>query len=298
MSTTLLDTAGADAQVLDVRGRRLVDTHAQITSILRNRLGPRHAALLATPVAGPGDGLTWTTEAAGAAVPAVQLGPDERARLQQRADALRADISALAARMRSEGGSGHLVSYMLERALMQPPGDWLYAVGGEPVLVMWGHAAPGTVLPPVEGQPPPAPPPLPVPPPPLPLPAAPTAPEAGLPPAAAVAPAAAGRRSTWAWVLGALLLAVLLLFGLKHCADLAGAEAEDIAARLRAAEERNRQLEDEIRRKQAATLQCVADPPPASAPEPPASASEPPASARTRLTRCASASRAPRSAGT
>ncbi len=299
MPTTLIQTGADAAQAVDVRGRALVAAHAQIASILGSRLGARHAALLAQPQPVAGGGWAWSTDLPGSAQPASRLGADERAAVQARATALQAEIRALAEAMRGESASGHLVAQMVERALLQPPGDWLYAVGGQPVLVLWGHVAPGTAPPDVEAAPARTPPPA------VAAAAAPAAAAAAPRPDAAAAaaaelaaamapppeappPSAGGPvgppspppRRWWLVALALVGLLLIVLFGLQRCASAGDAEA-DLAAQISAAEERNRALQAELQRKQAPQLQCVADPPApaapaASAPEPPASAPEPP----------------------
>uniref|UniRef100_UPI0013E2C216 hypothetical protein n=1 Tax=Piscinibacter defluvii TaxID=1796922 RepID=UPI0013E2C216 len=159
----------------------------------------------------------------------------------------------------------------------QPPGDWLYSVGGRPVLVLWGHAAPGTVVAPAAAAAPVA------------AAAAATAPPAAgapvVPPPAAPAAAAAVGSGGWKrwllWALLALVLLYLLFFAWKRCSESPVADA-GLAEQIAQAEARNRALEEELAAKRNAKplRACVVDPvpPAASAPEPIASAPEPPAS--------------------
>jgi hypothetical protein len=99
------------------------------------------------------------------------------------------------------------------------------------------------------------------------------------PPLATPPPSVAGKppRRWLAWGLAILLLALLLL-AMRYC----GAPADELAAlaaQTAEAEARNRALEEELRRKRAATLMCVADPPAAEPPAPPAPAASPAAPA-------------------
>ena len=299
MPQSLLRTAARTAIPLDVQGRQLLAAHEQITAILASRLGQAHGDLLARPQADADGAVQWTTRLAGEVQPAGALPEDERARLQQRAERLLNDIRGLAQQMQAEGGTGQIVGQMLERAAMRPDGDWLYSVGGKPVLAMWGHAnaplppaampgpssppgssgAPGTAGTPVSAAAAAA------------TPA--SAPASADPAAAAIAqlgasaapasapaaaaPAAAGRGRLLAVIAGLALLALLAFLGLRGCADKPAAP-DDLAARLAQAETDNKALEDEIARRKARApqFQCVKPPePPASAPEPEPAASEP-----------------------
>ena len=49
--------------------------------------------------------------------------------------------------MRREGDLAELVAYMLELATIPPSDDAAFAVGAQPVLVLWGHATEGQAVP-------------------------------------------------------------------------------------------------------------------------------------------------------
>ena len=49
--------------------------------------------------------------------------------------------------MKGEGESAELVAHMLELATITPSDDATYAVGAQPVLVLWGHATEGQAVP-------------------------------------------------------------------------------------------------------------------------------------------------------
>lgn len=280
MPQSLIQTPADAGQALEVGGRSLVGAHAQIASILKSRLGQDHGELLAQARPLPDGATAWSTSLEGTVRPLASLAPAERARLQQRAERLMGDIRGLAVQMSAESPAARLVAQMLQRALMQAPGDWLYSVGGKPVLVMWGHAAPGAA-------PPLAPVPMPVAAPAASPPAAPVAPAgaaaveqlaasmAGPTPPEPPPPAATHEPSRrWlGWGLPGLLLLALVPIGLSRCGPSAD-ELASLIAQTAEAEARNRALEDELRRKRAATLMCMADAP---VPEPPAPA-EPAAS--------------------
>jgi hypothetical protein len=290
-----LITTRADAgQALQWGGRALTAAHEQLVGILRQRLGQNHGELFANPKVLADGSVAWSTPLSAPAQVASSLPEDERERLLQRAERLLEDIRTLSASLRSEGPAAAVVADMLDQVVRQPPGDWLYSIGGKPVFVMWGHAAVGA---PPAAMPPGA---MSLPPPATAAPAlasqnsTPTAPLASAaaaesPAAAATAtPAATLARAGWKrwlhWLVLALLIMAALVWGLRSCAP--GAADPSLDEALAQAEARNRALEDELARRRAASpqLQCVAEPPaapvaPASAPvpEPPASAVTPPA---------------------
>ena len=292
MPQRLTQTPRQAGHPLDVNGRPLVASHEQIASILRSRLGAGHGDLLATPTIEADGAVAWSTRLAGEVVPAAALPADERQKIEDRVRRMLGDIRGLGAQLAGEGPAAQLVGQMVQRAAQLPPGDWLYSVGGKPVLAMWGHADPAAPPPPsvpVAAA--------------APLPAAASAASASAPSAAppfgGPVPVAAGAgagaalasegggaawRRRWFWLVPLLLLLALLAFGLKRCGDESSA-AGDLASKIDAAEARNKALEAELARRRARQVQyeCVAEPlpppPAASAPEPAPSAPQPAASA-------------------
>jgi hypothetical protein len=263
----LTQTPPGAGQALEVGGRPLTAAHEQLVGILRQRLGQNHGELFAAPRVLADGAVAWTTASAAPAVPAAQLPADERDKLEQRAERLLADIRGLAEQLRGEGGTAALVAPLLDRATLLPPGDWLYSVGGKPVLVMWGHTAPGAVPPPVQMPPGTA--------------------AAGASPAATAASGATGTAAVaadatasgsrrWPWLLAGVLLLAAGLWALRSCTDPTAADPA-LAEQLAQAEARNQALEEDLARRRAATpqLMCMAEAPP---PPPPAAvpASAPP----------------------
>jgi len=279
----LTRTASTDGHPLAVQGLRVVESHEQLASILASRLGKAHADLLAVPKV-EGDGISWSTALRDEAVKASTLDADERAKLEQRSQRLLGEIRGLAQVLAGEGDVSLLVSQMLDRAVQTPPGDWLYGVGGKPVLVMWGHAGSP------EAPPPPPPPPPPVQPAPAaaasPAPQPPAKPAEERPAIAAngggaqrpVVQATARDRRWWPWLLLGLLAAALAAW-IAWTLHRPAKDDGDIAMRIAQAEDGNRALEAQIaqRKGQQPQMQCVPDPPApiASAPEPIASAAPP-----------------------
>ncbi|OUM00023.1 hypothetical protein [Variovorax sp. JS1663] len=267
MPQNLTQTDEASGHPLAINGRQLVASHEQIVSILSSRLGQAHADLLAVPKPGDGGTVVWSTRLPGDAVLASALPADERDKLERWSRRLLNDIRSLGEQLRSEGQASALVGQMLESAIRVPEGDWLYSVGGKPVLAMWGHSsapeASATV--PVAAavaEPPPA-----------------VASTVGSP-AAAVGAGRDYRR----WLLGGLLLLLLVavvLFGLKRCGEMTE-RSRDYASKMGEAEAANKALEEEIAKTRAQTPQfmCVRppeEPPPAAPESPKAQVEEPPA---------------------
>lgn len=283
---TLTRTPPDAAQALSVAGRPLPSAHASLASILASRLGQAHRGLLATPTTEPDGGVLWTSPLPGEVQPATALPPEDRSRLDKRAAQLLGDIRGLATQMRAEGATGEVVGTMLELAARHPPGDWLYSVGGKPVLVLWGHDAPGVAQPGAAS-----------------VPASRSASATGSAPAAGAATASvatqaapvtakaaaagstaatAARPARRGWIAAlALLLAAALLAGWFF--GLRGGQAgnDGLDPQLAQAEADTRALEAELARRKAEPPRfiCAAPPPaeaPASAPEPPPAASAPP----------------------
>ncbi len=129
---------------LGLQGHSVVQAYAQISSVLRSRLGREHALFLARPEIDPRSGaIDWYSPRPAPIVRRADLNDGERAALDAKADAIRGAILALAHSLRSEGESAQLMASILEAAVQTPEGEWLYAAAGEPLLVMWGHANDG-----------------------------------------------------------------------------------------------------------------------------------------------------------
>ena len=137
----LKQTESQAAHPLATSGRQVFSAYDQLSSIVRDRLSRRHANLLAVPHVGSTGEITWSTALDGPVALEDELPADARATLRERAQSLLEDIRQLAASLHSEGRPAtQVVAEMLDYATRTPPGRWLYSVGGEPVLVMWGHS--------------------------------------------------------------------------------------------------------------------------------------------------------------
>ncbi len=127
---------------LGMGSRRIQDSWNEIDSYLRSALGEPHADLFAEPVPGS-RGISWFAAPEGEAKPYSELDEEAQAalleRLKERSEAIQTHAATLAASRRD---SDRRLAQTLEWALVvpeaQPGRDFLYSVGGEPVLVNWG----------------------------------------------------------------------------------------------------------------------------------------------------------------
>src|SRR5512147_779477 len=144
----LTTTPAGGFRRLQVHGQTVVEMHHQLAAILRNRLGQQHARLLSRPEVDPdGGGITWYGPSLGPVRKLTDLPETERRPIETLRRRLLADIGALARKMQGEGDSAELVAHMLDLATITPSDDAAYAVGAQPVLVLWGHAAEGQAIP-------------------------------------------------------------------------------------------------------------------------------------------------------
>jgi hypothetical protein len=135
-------TRNAELQVLGTGGQLAVQAWDQISGYLRRARSPAHAALFAEPNPDADRGITdWYAGAQGAAPPLETL--PEAAQEAARAEFARlyGDIREEAERLRaSTRESERFLGELLALALITPATDCLRVVGGQPVLVAWGHA--------------------------------------------------------------------------------------------------------------------------------------------------------------
>lgn len=135
-------TRNAELQVLGTGGQLAVQAWDQISGYLRRARSPAHAALFAEPNPDADRGITdWYAAGQGAAPPMESL--PEAAQEAARAEFARlyGDIREEADRLRaSTRESERFLGELLALALITPATDCLRVVGGQPVLVAWGHA--------------------------------------------------------------------------------------------------------------------------------------------------------------
>ena len=135
-------TRNAELQVLGTGGQLAVQAWDQITGYLRRARSPAHAALFAEPNPDADRGITdWYATGQGAAPPLETLPEAEQDAARAAFARLYGDIREEAERLRaSTRESERFLGELIALALITPATDCLRVVGGQPVLVAWGHA--------------------------------------------------------------------------------------------------------------------------------------------------------------
>ncbi len=138
-------TRSQDLQPLAAAGQTAIESWRALHTLLRQRLSPAHAALLAEPVANPARGeVDWYAEGDGPAVPLQDLPEPARAAAKARQDELVGEIRAVAAGLAdSRASSDRFLAEMLGLALTLPEPGGVFVRGGQPVLTGWGHVRSG-----------------------------------------------------------------------------------------------------------------------------------------------------------
>ena len=221
---TLILTTRLGVRPLGVRGDPLHAVAGQLRAVIRRRLGDEAASLLAEPqMHEPGDGIDWYADRAGPVQRFATLDDAARAAILDTVETRLSAIRSLGGVLQEMSGSeeARLIGQSLALATVRPSDDFIFVVGGEPVIAAWGYEA--DALPALQ---PFAPPQVPVPAPRPPMPA--PAPAAVLASAPAVVPAivSAGRLAWAPWLsallFGLMLLLLLLLasWALRTCAPV------------------------------------------------------------------------------
>ena len=135
-------TRNAELQVLGTGGQLAVQAWDQISGYLRRARSPAHAALFAEPNPDADRGITdWYAAGQGEAPPLESLPEAEQEAARAEFARLYGDIREEADRLRaSTRESERFLGELLALALITPATDCLRVVGGQPVLVAWGHA--------------------------------------------------------------------------------------------------------------------------------------------------------------
>ena len=133
-------TSQAGLHPIGTGGQPVTQAFDQIDRYLRQNLSEDHARLFAEPNLNPARGtVDWYAEADGDLQRYDLLAPEAQAELGSRVARLRDDIQRLAQRLsRSSSGGDRVMGHMLTLALEIPGEEYIYSVGGRPLLVCWG----------------------------------------------------------------------------------------------------------------------------------------------------------------
>jgi hypothetical protein len=197
---TLILTTRLGVRPLGVRGDPLHAVAGQLLAVIRRRLGDGPANLLAEPqMREAGDGIDWYAAQHGEVRPLAEASEAERGAALRTVESHLESIRGLGAQLASPDASdeARLIGKSLQLSTSRPSDDFVYLVGGEPVIAAWGYEADAAAS--LQLSPPPL----------LPTPVAAAAPPAAL---FASAPAALlPARLGWSRWLSGLLVGVLLL---------------------------------------------------------------------------------------
>ena len=146
MSTRIAVSLRGQMRALASQGIFATDCYEQLKSILLQKLGPDHAALLAEPQHNAeGNSVDWYAEGNGPAVPLAELSEQDAQALRARAGTLASDIAGLSSDLTADAQARQALSGQLLRLALQHPEDKdIWSVDGRPVLINWGFA-PGSV---------------------------------------------------------------------------------------------------------------------------------------------------------
>ncbi|MEJ8849959.1 SrfA family protein [Variovorax rhizosphaerae] len=202
---------------LGVFGKPAYQSHVQLRAMLKSKRGDRVANYFAKPTYNPDLGeLRWTAEVPGTVRSWHDMSAQDQAQGALELEVIRAGLMSFAQELRTQSGGqpGGAASFasLLEQAIRVPKdGQFLYFVGDQPMIAFWGfedqngHSVDPLSLAPRSN--------------------AVAAPPVGAPPppsnAVPIAVTVEEKRRSWKWLLwlllGLLLLALLLFFGLRGC---------------------------------------------------------------------------------
>ena len=141
---TLILTTRLGVRPLGVRGDPLHAVAGQLLAVIRRRLGDGPANLLAEPQMRESDeGIDWYASQQGDVRRLSEASEPERAAARQTVESHLEAIRGLGAQLTSSGSSdeAQLIGRSLQLATSRPSDDFIYLVGGEPVIVAWGYEA-------------------------------------------------------------------------------------------------------------------------------------------------------------
>lgn len=141
---TLILTTRLGVRPLGVRGDPLHAVAGQLLAVIRRRLGDGPANLLAEPqMRESDDGIDWYASQQGEVRRLSEASEAERAAALQTVESHLEAIRGLGAQLVSSSSSdeAQLIGRSLQLATSRPSDDFIYLVGGEPVIVAWGYEA-------------------------------------------------------------------------------------------------------------------------------------------------------------
>jgi hypothetical protein len=211
---TLILTTRLGVRPLGVRGDPLHAVAGQLLSVIRRRLGDGPANMLAEPqLREAGDGIDWYAAGSGDVRRLGDASEVERAAALRTIEGHLGAIRGLGVQLEGSQSSdeARLIGRSLQLATSRPSDDFVYLVGGEPVIAAWGYEADSAAS--LQGFVPPA----------VPLPAARPAAAILASAPAAILPARLGWSRWLSGLLFGLLLLLLLLIAswlLRACAPV------------------------------------------------------------------------------
>src|SRR5215475_3976757 len=136
---TLILTTRLGVRPLGVRGDPLHAVADQLLAVIRRRLGDGAANLLADPqLRESGDGIDWYAAQSGEVRRFADLDEGERTHVLGVVENRLAAIRTLGGQLQnSVGEEARLVGRSLELSTRRPSDDFIYVVGGEPVIAAW-----------------------------------------------------------------------------------------------------------------------------------------------------------------
>lgn len=131
---------------LRFQGILVMDSHAQLQSMLQNNLSAEHALFFAEPVQdAEGKQVDWYSHAHQPLVRLDSLSSEQQFTARDAIERLARDIDALAESLKKDGQGGKFIrGSILSLALQYPGEEFIYMAGSQPVITAWG-CGPATV---------------------------------------------------------------------------------------------------------------------------------------------------------
>ncbi|HRW59047.1 MAG TPA: VWA domain-containing protein [Defluviicoccus sp.] len=130
-------------------GAASADLHQRLDALIRRHLPEVTASLFAEPApAADGRMIEWYSDLAGQPVPLTALTSQAYAKARDVLNERLKSLAALADRLPRIDPSAADLAGPLRQALTYPGEESVYVIGGQPVIVFWGHQRQGAVPPP------------------------------------------------------------------------------------------------------------------------------------------------------